>query len=156
MVNEKLAKIFLLISSFVFMVWGFVGIIYQSVLFSNRKLEQAEMFGGILTIVASIIEVLCCLCAILYTKKEGKLINIFTMIFSILLGIIVIAYIFIFGLLIYGATKGVNLNALDWFNWTNFFITLICASFYIIGYYTILKDRRNYEENKKHNLHNYK
>ncbi len=154
--NEKSAKIFLLISSFVFMFWGFVGIIYQSVLFSNRNLERAEMFGGIFIIVTSIIEVLCCLCAILYTKKDGELINIFTMIFSILLGVIVIAYIFIFGLLIYGVTKGVNLNTLDWFNWINFFITLICGCFYIIGYYSISKVRKNREEDKKYNLHNYK
>lgn len=154
--NEKLAKIFLLVSSFVFMVWGVVGIIYQSVLFSNGKLEQAEMFGGVFTIVTAIIEVLCCSAAILYIKKEGEFINVFAMVFSILLGIIAIANIFIFGLLIYGVTKGGNLNSLDWFNWINFFIVLICASFYIIGYYSIAKIRKNLEEDKKYNSRNYR
>lgn len=154
--NEKLAKIFLLVSSFVFMVWGVVGIIYQSVLFSNGKLEQAEMFGGVFTIVTAIIEVLCCSAAILYIKKEGEFINIFAMVFSILLAIIAIANIFIFGLLIYGVTKGGNLNSLDWFNWVNFFIVLICASFYIIGCYSIAKIRKNLEEDKKYNSRNYR
>ena len=154
--NEKLAKIFLLVSSFVFMVWGVVGVIFQSVLFSSGKLAQAEMYGGIFTLVTSIIEILCCSAAILYIKKEGEFINVFAMVFAILLGIIAIANIFIFGLLIYGVTKGGNLNELDWFNWINFFVTLICAVFYILGYYSISKIRKNLEDDKKHNSRNYR
>ncbi len=154
--NEKLAKIFLLSSSFVLMVWGIVGIIYQSVLFSSSKLEQAEMFGGVFTLVVAILEVLCCSGAILYIKKEGDFINVFAMVFAILLGIFAVANITIFVILIYGVVKGGNLNSLDWYNWVNFFVISICAVFYILGYFSISKLRKNLEEDKKQNSRNYR
>ena len=154
--NEKLAKIFLLVSSAILMVWGVIGIIYQSVIFSSGKLAEAELFGGVFTLVAAIIEVLCCSAAILYIKNEGEFIKIFTLVFSILLSIFAVANIAIFGILIYGVTKGGNLNSLDWFNWCNFFISIICSIFYVLGFFSISKIRKNLENDKKQNSANYR
>lgn len=154
--NEKMAKIFLLVSSLILMVWGVVGIIYQSVAFINGKLSEAEMFGGVFTLVSAIIEVLCCSAAILYIKNEGEFIKIFTLAFSILLSVFAVANIAILAILIYGVTKGGNLNSLDWFNWSNFFICIICSVFYTLGYFSILKIRKNLESDKKQNSANYR
>lgn len=154
--NEKLAKIFLLVSSAILMVWGVIGIIYQSVIFSSGKLGEAEMFGGIFTFVAAIINVVCCSAAILYIKNEGEFIKIFALVFSILLSVFAVANIVILGILIYGVTKGGNLNTLDWFNWCNFFISIICSVFYALGYFSISKIRKNIENDKKQNSANYR
>ena len=154
--NEKLAKLFLLISSIILMIWGVIGIIYQSFIFLRGNIDQINMFGGIFTFVASIVDVMCCSAAILYIKKEDEIIKIFTLVFSILLGIFAFANIAILGILIYGTTKGESLNSLDWFNWINFLITIICSVFYIIGYFSISKIRKDLEDDKKRNLANYR
>lgn len=151
--KEIILKRILFVCSFLLTIWGVVGIIYTGISLKSSQ-TNSELYGHFFEIVVFSLEVFSLLIAFLYIKFKKDVINVISLVYALLIGIIFLAEIFILAILIYGAIKGTSLETLTWFDWTNFVCSILLCGIFVVVFYLLYRFKKAIEKDKKENLSN--
>src|SRR5574344_2044568 len=139
--RKKVGTYFIFISGLVLMIWGVVGIIISASKIGNANLVSNNLYGEVFTLCVACVEFLSGAAAYFLVKFKNEILKMVSFAIAFLLGIIFIAYVAMFIILIYGN----GLGGLDWFTYSNFAISTIVPAIYVVGIF-VLNSFRKLEE----------